>query len=143
MEKEAYWRWHVGVQSAGGESVRAYCRQQGLSEPSFYAWRRALAKRDAELRVSSESRSVRLSGRARELACAEPSRGAGLIALEIVGERGPGSAVSPTLEIVWPGGPVIRLREDASAEVLQRVLTACRQVSPGEGAAAPAQVRSC
>jgi hypothetical protein len=30
-----------------GLSVRAFCEKQGLSEPSFYAWRRTLAARDA------------------------------------------------------------------------------------------------
>jgi len=31
-----------------GLSVRAFCEQQDLSQPSFYAWRRTLAERDAQ-----------------------------------------------------------------------------------------------
>jgi transposase-like protein len=31
-----------------GLSVRAFCQQHGLSQPSFYAWRRTLAQRDTE-----------------------------------------------------------------------------------------------
>jgi len=31
----------------GGRSVRAFCRREKLSEPSFYAWRRTIGERDA------------------------------------------------------------------------------------------------
>jgi transposase-like protein len=46
--KEAYWRGQVERQVRSGLSVRAFCRQQGLAENSFYAWRRELAVRDRE-----------------------------------------------------------------------------------------------
>jgi hypothetical protein len=32
-------------------TVRAFCEERGLSQPSFYAWRRVLAERDAEAAV--------------------------------------------------------------------------------------------
>jgi hypothetical protein len=31
---------------SSGLSVRAFCEEQGFSQPSFYAWRRMLAERD-------------------------------------------------------------------------------------------------
>jgi len=46
VDKEEFWRWHVEMQAAEGLSARAYCRQQGLSAASFYAWRRELKRRD-------------------------------------------------------------------------------------------------
>ncbi len=45
--KERFWRTVLQGWRRSGVSVRAYCREHGLSEPSFYAWRRALAKREA------------------------------------------------------------------------------------------------
>ena len=33
-------------QAAGGQDVRAFCRVRGLTETSFYAWRRTIAERD-------------------------------------------------------------------------------------------------
>ena len=45
--KEAYWREVVGKQRQSGKSVRAFCAEAGVSEPSFYAWRRELRRRDA------------------------------------------------------------------------------------------------
>ena len=45
--KERFWRRVLRQWRGSGLSVRAFCEEQGLSEPSFYAWRRALAERDA------------------------------------------------------------------------------------------------
>jgi transposase len=44
-EKERFWRGEVEGQAASGLSVRAWCQQQGLSEPSFYHWRGKLQRR--------------------------------------------------------------------------------------------------
>ena len=44
--KERVWRRHVHRQSKSKLSVREYCAAAGISEPSFYAWRRSLARRD-------------------------------------------------------------------------------------------------
>lgn len=53
--REEYWReqvgaWRVEVERAGRAgrepvTVREFCRSRGLREPSFYFWRRELAKR--------------------------------------------------------------------------------------------------
>ena len=45
--KERFWRMQVRRWRTSGLSVRAFCAEQGLSEPSFYAWRRTLAGRAA------------------------------------------------------------------------------------------------
>lgn len=45
--KEQYWRTRVRQWRTSGLSVRDFCAEQGLSEPSFYAWRRTLAEREA------------------------------------------------------------------------------------------------
>jgi transposase-like protein len=44
-EKERIWRGHVAGQKRSKLSVRGYCEQVGVSEPSFYAWRRELSRR--------------------------------------------------------------------------------------------------
>lgn len=45
-EKEAFWRLVVDEQKASGLSVRSFCRRESVSEPSFYAWRKELHRRD-------------------------------------------------------------------------------------------------
>lgn len=161
-EKESYWRWHVDMQAAGDLSVRAYCGEHGLSEPTFYAWRRKIqdwdsgherlpvsrlqkvspgsatrpAVRSEETggREAPQTAIERLSARSKD---GSPQRfaGTGLIALDII------DSATPSLEIEAPGGVVIRLREDVSVEVLRRVIAAC-QLSHST-AAARSQERSC
>jgi len=43
---ERDWRRHIKQQRASGVSVREYCFEHGLSEPSFYVWRRRIGERD-------------------------------------------------------------------------------------------------
>jgi Transposase len=45
--KEQQWRDRLAAWRRSGLSVRAFCARHGLSQPSFYAWRRELAQRDA------------------------------------------------------------------------------------------------
>ena len=45
-EKEEFWRLVIEEQGASGLSVRAFCEREGVSEPSFYAWRKRLRDRD-------------------------------------------------------------------------------------------------
>lgn len=115
VSKEEYWRDHLERQSAAGCSIRAYCHRHGLSEASFHYWRRReIAGGDDEQRDLPGSST------------------AGLIAVEIVGEPSPLMTTRPMMEIECPGGPVIRVREDVSAEVLQRVIGSCQQLLRGE-----------
>ena len=45
--KEQFWRAALRKWRSSGLSVRAYCEEHGLAEPTFYAWRRTLAEGDA------------------------------------------------------------------------------------------------
>ena|SRR5215831_5903043 len=46
--KEQFWRPMLRQWQRSDLSVRAFCEQHGLSQPSFYAWRRTLRDRDAQ-----------------------------------------------------------------------------------------------
>ena len=208
---EAFWGCHFERQAASEVSIRAYCREHGLAESSFYAWRRERDRRDAvrdrpSRRVNPPSRRVNppsrrvprarrttkspgrrgirscrmsatvvpcLAPRAADVvraaavsrersACSDRRRsardghaclgarsdGVGLVALEIVGGASPQpmeATASPTLEIVFPGGVVIRLREEVSAEVLRRVIGASEPSLRGaaESRGEDREVRSC
>ncbi len=48
-EREHFWREAVAEHKRSGLSVRAFCVDRGLSEPSFYGWRRDLARRDRSI----------------------------------------------------------------------------------------------
>jgi hypothetical protein len=44
-KREGFWRSVFDKHRRSGLSVRAFCRQEKISEPSFYAWRRTLQRR--------------------------------------------------------------------------------------------------
>jgi transposase len=46
LGREPYWRMVLARWRRSGLSVRAFCRAEGVGEPSFYAWRRRLDQAD-------------------------------------------------------------------------------------------------
>jgi hypothetical protein len=147
VEKEAYWRGQLERQSASGQSIRRWCRESGVSEPTFYVWRRELRKRDHERGRTERNRHEPLS---------EPAFAPGFVAVDVLAPDvlAPDVVTSDAvlsgreakLEIDVAGGVVIRLREDASAETLERVLTVvCRHGIARQGAArgSRGEVESC
>lgn len=133
IEKEAYWQGHVDGQAAGGLSVRAYCLDHWLSEPSFYAWRRKLQERQVRQAAQHGDTSERVGGKPRHpsagIASAKARRSrltveAGLIAVDVV-ETVVTNVSNPKIEIEIHGKIVIRLREDVAAKILRRVIVVC------------------
>lgn len=47
-EKESYWREQLVAWQKSGLSIRAFCKERGIVETSFYAWRRELIIRARE-----------------------------------------------------------------------------------------------
>ncbi len=47
-EKEKYWTKQIALWQDSGLSVRAFCKEHGVVETSFYAWRRELIVRARE-----------------------------------------------------------------------------------------------
>jgi len=55
---QEYWRRWIAAQEASGESVRQFCREHGLGEPSFYTWRRRLRESEPVRFALVETRGV-------------------------------------------------------------------------------------
>lgn len=51
--KEAFWRQVLTKHSTSELNVREFCRQEGITEPKFYAWRRTIEERDRQGRDAS------------------------------------------------------------------------------------------
>ena len=121
-DKERFWRSMVKRQRQGGATIRAFCREQGISEPSFYAWRKELQRRDAERSVGAGS----VAGAGQVVAGEGQGR---LIPVEVVGERRPsegtpdGHQTNQPLEIATPGGFMLRFPQDTRPEMVSHLLT--------------------
>jgi transposase len=53
--KEQFWRRLLRLWQASGRTIRAFCAEQGVSQASFFAWRRTIAQRDQPHAAPPES----------------------------------------------------------------------------------------
>ncbi len=109
LPREEFWRDMLRRFAAGGQSVRAFCESHGLSEPSFYSWRRTLAQQDAASAPSSRGTSP-------------PAFVSVLVAQEN----------NPPMEVVLRGERRIRLCGPVDRAALADVVAALESV-PSEG----------
>lgn len=122
IAKERFWREHLASQATGGISVRAYCRRHALKEPSFYAWRRELAKRDrlgAPVRTATRRGSIAANSLAR--GTARQPQAVGFVRLDVSPAE---MHVGPVIEIVLPGDVRVRVPAGAAGSHLREVLAA-------------------
>ena len=118
--KEQFWREHVRRQATGSLSVRHYCERHELSEPSFYAWRRELARRDA-----LKLRPAAVIPRGKEVA----EQPAEFLRINLQPEAGGGKA---PIEIVLPGELRVLVPACATRGQVRDVLAALGVVPAGE-----------
>lgn len=107
-EKEARWREILERQAGSGLSVRSFCAVEGISEPSFYAWRRKLRTRKGHGRRTPQA------SRGRNEA---PDNARLFVPLTLLDP-------TPTLEIIHPLGYRIQVTGEVHPEALRQVLKA-------------------
>jgi hypothetical protein len=101
--KERFWRGLLQKQLGSKRSVREFCLEYGVSEASFYAWRRILKQRDAE--------DVQL------------------VPVRVTAEDPAGGAAAG-LELVLNHGRVLRIGPDFDANTLARLLPVLEEDRP-------------
>lgn len=103
-DQQAFWQLVLETYQASGLSVRQFCKQEGLSQPSFYAWRKRLRPTGAPEAVpSSAARSS-----------------------EFIEVTMP-SDVPCALELALSSGHVLRIHRGADSQTLTYVLSALRE----------------
>ncbi len=109
-DKERVWRERIADQQRGGESVRAFCRERGLRETSFYYWRKEIRLRDSENAGNADA-SGRSPGLAPVVVIDEPL------------DRAAASAPATAIEIVLGDGTTVRVPPGSTREQLAKVLS--------------------
>jgi len=100
------WRKLVSEQGRSGQSVAAFCREQGLCAPQFYAWKKRLREADAGqgvlraplakfVEVKLVPAGPGLAGAGRDAGAASVSRAAGDVRVEILLKNGRSLRVGP------------------------------------------------
>ena len=106
--KQRYWRQPLARWRRSGLGVRADCRAEGLSEPSFYSWRRLLSDRQ---QPATTLRTL-------------PATPA-FVPVRLIDEPTPGVA----LEVVLRGGRVVRVPSQFRAETLRELVAVLEGLS--------------
>ena len=110
VEKERYWRAVLQRQARSGVSIAKFCRSEGVSEPSFYSWKRALGGGKAKAKRPERSGTRRAAGRT---SGASPS----FVPVQITEERRPA-----TIQVMWPSGLSVQVPTECDPAEVQAVL---------------------
>lgn len=120
--RERHWRKHVADWKAGGLSIRAYCRQQDLTETAFQYWRQELRRRDA--------------------AAPTPPPRPAFVPVTVVPDPEPAAASpeplsSAVVEVRCPSGHVVVVPLGEGAAALRHLFAALAAGPPPAGEASP------
>ena len=100
-DQHQFWQMAIETWQASGLSVRNFCKQEGLSEPSFYTWRKRLTKGDQP----EQDRPKDMDS-------------SGFIKVSMPSEKSCG------LELVLLSGNTLRISSAVDSRILSRVLSA-------------------
>jgi transposase-like protein len=96
---DQFWRDTIAAWKESGQSVTAFCAARGIGESTFFAKRRALRGRSPHAPSAS-------------------APGTSFTAVRVISD--------PTIEIVVPGGVVLRISVGADAAAVARLVLALR-----------------
>jgi hypothetical protein len=94
QRKEQQWRRWIRKWQASDVTARAFCQAHGLSEASFYGWRRELDRRDADRPY--------------------------FVPVHLVGDEP--QAVAGAVDLLLPGNRTVRVAPGFDTGTLQRLL---------------------
>jgi hypothetical protein len=102
-EKQAYWQEMLDRQAVSGLSIRQFCAEEGVSEPSFYQWRK-------KLRGSTKDGRPPMASRHRD-----SNNGPLFVPVKLLNS-------APALEIIHPLGYRIQMTGEVNPVALRHVI---------------------
>lgn len=119
--KERFWRQVLGQWRRSRQTVRDFCLERGLAEPSFYAWRRTIAERDQQVAGRNGRAGV---GRHQRYSEADSLDKPMFIPVHVA----PATTAQP-LEVVVGQGRIIRVPAGFDAATLRQLLAVLEESS--------------
>jgi hypothetical protein len=110
LAKEKHWRRLLARWRRSGQTGRDFCAEHQVSEPSFYFWKREIARRDQERAPRTKSSP----------AAPQSSTTAAPAFLPVTMATAASSAFA--LEVVLARGRVLRVRAGFDADALRQLL---------------------
>ncbi len=130
-QRQSYWEEVVRRWSESGQSVRGFCRGEGLRESAFYCWRRELARRSQRAGAVNGARPparlVMPAARSLKQASLQRSSAPPFLPVRVVED----SVAEATcgVEIILAHGRIVRVRSRFDRQTLADVL-AVLEVQP-------------
>jgi transposase-like protein len=112
LGKEQFWRGLLRQWDGRKQTVREFCAEHGVSQPSFYAWRRTIAQRDQQ-------------SAARPKATKAAEDRTAFVPVKVMGPT-----PNPMLEVVAPSGHLVRVPPEFDAATLRRLLAVLEEATP-------------
>jgi transposase-like protein len=127
-ERRRFWRGLIERQPTSGLNITQFCAQAGVSQNSFYVWKRRL-----RATAPKSGRKRRHLGQQRALATASA-----LVPVRLIPDLDLSRPAAQPIEIAWPSGLVLRIPYDAQTlrdvfHLLASTLTA-ESTAQGESA---------
>jgi hypothetical protein len=120
--KEQFWRRMLRLwRRSGPTTVRDFCAEHGLTEPSFYSWRRIIVERDrARRRPPRRADNGRTGAGRKQLD--EPA----FVPLGVL----PATCTPTALELVLGPGRIVRVPPGFDAATLRQLLAVLEEEKP-------------
>ena len=123
-QRQSHWEEVMRRWREGGQSVRAFCRAEGMRESAFYFWRRELTRRghqaDAGNGLRPRGRSAVSASRSSKRVSPQHGLAPSFLPLHVV-EHGAAEAIHG-VEIVLGQGRTVRVRAGFDQQTLADVL---------------------
>lgn len=116
--KERFWRRMCRRWRRSGQSVRAFCAEHGLSEPSFYNWRQTIAERDQQ---AARDHDKRRAGSSKSAGDPTPV----FVPLRLIDAPAPA-----VIEVVLERGRIVRVMRGFDAGTLRQLLAVLDEERP-------------
>jgi hypothetical protein len=107
-ERMRFWQGLVERQPASGLNNTEFCAQAGVSQNSFYVWKR-------RLRATTQKKRRRL---VHQKALAKPSA---LVPVRLIPDLDLSRSAGQPIEIAWPSGLVLRVPAPCDAQTLREI----------------------
>jgi transposase-like protein len=118
--KEHFWRRLFQLWRRSGCTIRAFCAEHGVSEPSFFAWRRRIAERDRQAPARPDGHT----GDHRDDRHRQPT----FVPLRVVPT--PATEPATAFEVVLPGDRVVRVPAGFDPASLRQLLAILQEERP-------------
>lgn len=110
-ERERYWRDLIERQPTSGLNIARFCSDAGVSQNTFYVWKKRLRITTRQVRTAPLRRNHRRNKAA----------GKSLVPVRVIPDVVHQPPTAQTIEIAWPNGIALRIPAGCDSETLREV----------------------